>query len=158
MIFKSAMHINVRDILAKDVGYNRSYQIEGERPDLEAVKLTEDIEGEVTLTHLKGEIVAKGRVTTAIELDCHRCLRTFARPITRNFQQSFTLTPGDDTMPIENDQIDLAPLLQQEILVGLPIKILCSPDCAGVPEAAAEYNDDSDTGSLRYQARIRKGK
>src|SRR6266403_4902173 len=135
MSFKSAMHINVRDILVESVGYSRAYKITGEHPDLESVKLTRDVEGEITISKLEVSLLVRGHIKTEIELECHRCLRTFNRPSQVNFSQIYMEHPVDDEFPIEDGHIDLAPLIEQEILVNLPIKILHDPNCAGIENA-----------------------
>ncbi len=152
------MHINVRDILAEEVGYNRSFTITGERPALESVVLTADINGEVRISRLEDGLLIQGQIITEVELECHRCLRSFTRPVSVAFTQVFAPAPTDDEMPIDGDLLDLAPLIEQEILVNLPIKILCTPDCPGVEGAAEQYTKEDTPGPrVKDQARITKG-
>ena len=136
---KSAMHINVNDILRESVGHSRNYTISGERPELVDVKLTQDIAGEITISRLDDSLLVRGHLQTEIELECHRCLSTFTRPIGINLSQKYAMRPVDDQMPIVDNQIDLAPLAQQEIILSLPIKLLCRPDCPGIVEVAGKY-------------------
>ena len=126
------MQIDVRDILAESVGHTRTYKISGEHPSLENVRLTKDVEGEVTLGRADYGLLAKGRISTEIELECHRCLRTFTRPVFVAFEQRYALRPVDDKQPITARKIDLAPVTEQEILLSLPIKILDREDCPGI--------------------------
>lgn len=147
------MHINVRDILAKEVGHNRTYKLTGEKPQFENVRLLEPIEGEVTIGRLDDGVMVQGVITTTIELECHRCLRSYARPTRVSLAQLYTQRPDEDELPIEGDEIDLAPLVEQEILVNLPIKLLDRPDCPGVEG----YQADDTGSSLKNQARIKKG-
>lgn len=151
------MHVNVRDILAESVGYSRAYKITGERPALEQVKLTKDIEGEITISRLELGLLVQGRLATEIELVCDRCLRTFARPTAVKFQQLFSENPGDDEMPITDGEIDLAPLAEQEILLDLPIKILHDENCPGIESASGKYTKEDAGTRLKDQARITKG-
>lgn len=152
------MHINVRDFLVESVGYSRSYAIHGERPHLEYVILTSDVEGNVTVAHLEGvSLLAKGVISTEIQLECHRCLRTFTRPVRVSFQQVFADKPTDDEMPILDHEIDLAPVIEQEILVSLPIKILDRPDCPGIIVGQPVSQPAEQTNhSLKSRARIIK--
>ncbi len=147
------MHINVRDILAEEIGYNRTYKLSGEMPLLENVRLLEPIEGEITIGRLDDGVMLQGAITTSIELECHRCLRSYARPTRVSLAQLYTERPDEDELPIEANEIDLAPLVEQEILVNLPIKLLDRPDCPGVEGYVAD-----ETGpSLQNKARITKG-
>ena len=130
------MHINVRDFLAKDLGYHRTFAIEGEEPAMLSLSLTQPVNGELTVTKLEGERLAVfGLIATQLELECHRCLRSYTLDVQRRFEQLYATKPTDEELPIVRDVIDLAPLIEQEIILGLPIKQLCTPDCAGVPGA-----------------------
>lgn len=150
------MHINVRDFLSESVGFSRAYKIAGERPKLETVQLTKDIEGELTITRLEVALLVKGHFETETSQVCDRCLRTFSRPTKVKFEQFYAEAPGDDEMPIIDDEIDLAPVVEQEILLDLPIKLLHSPDCQG-ETAASKYTKVDVTSRLKDQARITKG-
>jgi uncharacterized metal-binding protein YceD (DUF177 family) len=150
------MHINVRDFLSESVGFSRAYKIAGERPKLETIQLTKDIKGELTIARLETALLVKGHIETETSQVCDRCLRTFSRPAKVKFEQLFSESPGDDEMPIIGYEIDLAPLVEQEILLGLPIKLLHSPTCEG-QQAASKYTKRDATSRLADQARITKG-
>jgi uncharacterized protein len=151
------MHINVRDILAESVGYSRSYKISGERPHLEATRLTKDIEGEIIISRLDSGLLVQGQLASELELVCDRCLRTFTRPTKVHFKQLYAEVPGDDELPIIDDTIDLAQLAEQEFTLDLPIKILHSEDCQGIESAAGKYTKVDKGIRLQDQARITKG-
>ena len=152
------MHINVRDILVESVGYSRTYKISSERPSLEAVILTRDIEGEISISRLDNSLLVRGHLTTEIQLECHRCLSTFSRPAEFSLKQEYAEEPEDEQMPFEGDIIDIAPLVEQEIILGLPIKILCHLDCPGIKEAQGRYTKEENIGvRLADKAHITKG-
>ena len=126
------MHIDVRDILFDTVGTARSYDISDERPVLENLELAEPLDGEVKLTRIDEGIMLTGEVKTAVQLECHRCLRTFSQPLQVAVHQLYTEHPGEDELPIRQFQIDLVPAIRQELLLALPIKQLCREDCPGL--------------------------
>jgi uncharacterized protein len=153
------MHINVSDILIESVGFSRNYSITGERPTLEEIVLTEDIHGEISVARIEDSLLVRGSASTEVQLECHRCLSTFNRPVKVRFKQEYAGKPVDDQMPIVDGIIDLAPLIEQEIILNLPIKILCRPDCPGITDAGADYiNHPDQPRRLSDQARITKGK
>ncbi|MFZ9157663.1 MAG: YceD family protein, partial [Ilumatobacteraceae bacterium] len=46
-----------------------------------------------------------------------------------------------DAFPIENDQIDLATMVRESVLLDLPDSPVCRPDCAGLcPACGADRN------------------
>ena len=150
------MHVNVREFLAEDIGYRRSFQITGERPELEGLKLANDINGEITISRLEDGLLVSGSAKTELELTCDRCLRSFTRPVQFRFERMYRDHPVDDDLPIIGDSIDLQPLIEQELLVVQPIKQLCRPDCPGITPSSS---DEPAAPSLRVgdRARITKG-
>jgi uncharacterized metal-binding protein YceD (DUF177 family) len=151
------MHINVRDLLAESVGYSRVYKISGERPHLETVRLTRDVEGEITISRLDSGLLVQGHLASELELVCDRCLSTFNRPTKVSFKQLYAEAPTDDDLPIIDDSIDLAPLAGQEFLLDLPIKLLHSADCQGIAASGEKYTKEDSGNRLQDQARITKG-
>jgi uncharacterized protein len=151
------MHIQVKDFLAESVGYNRSYQIKDEHLSLETVHLVEPISGELTITRLEDNLMVRGHLATVAQLECHRCLRTFDRPVRLAIAQVYSQHPGDDELPIIDATIDLAPMIEQEIILSLPIKILHAPDCAGLEDTPEQYANSDSSVRLQHQARITKG-
>lgn len=151
------MHINVRDILIESVGHSRIYKISGECPDLESVKLVRDIEGEISISRLDTSLLVRGHLNSAIQLECHRCLSTFIRPTQFNLVQEYAELPGDEQMLITDDVIDIAELVEQEIILGTPIKVLCRPDCLGIQDAAETYTKEDNNTRIANRARITKG-
>lgn len=127
------MHINVRDILRSDIGETVVFRIDGEQPDLADIVLTEPVSGQVTLAKTETGLSLAGQLSTAVELECHRCLRKFSHPLTVRLTAEFADKSTADRWPIAADLgIDLAPIAREELLLRLPIQQLCQPDCAGL--------------------------
>ena len=127
------MHIDVRDLLFEPVGTSRQYALTDETPTLEDVAIAQPVEGEVVLTRLEEGIMAIGSVQTAVELECHRCLRTFTQHLNVKLSQLYAEQPGEDQLPIKQHKIDLAPAVREELLLAIPIKAICGTDCPGPP-------------------------
>jgi DUF177 domain-containing protein len=151
------MHVKVQEFLAEDVGYRRSFAITGERPSFDGLKLTKDIDGELTISRLDDGLLVDGTVTTELELVCDRCLRSFTRPVRLGFEAVYRDHPEDDEWPIDHDSIDLAPLIEQELIVSQPIKQLDRPDCPGIATTATSEADSAPSMRVGDRARITKG-
>ncbi len=127
------MHINVTDILAQDEGYRKSFEIVDETIELEDLALAENLNGTLTVGRTEAGLAVDGNFRTAVMLECHRCLREFAFPEELKLRGDYSFKPDEDQWPIAKDNtIDLAGLVEQEIVVGIPIKQLCQPDCPGL--------------------------
>jgi uncharacterized protein len=93
-----------------------------------------------------------GRVDGDIVGRCSRCLEEYTFPLALNF--SFIYTPhrelgegreleADDTdlSYYEGDEIDLSPLLHEQIMLALPTRPLCREECAGLcPQCGVNRN------------------
>lgn len=88
-------------------------------------------DGEVESIH--DGVVLTGVVTVPWTGVCRRCLRTdVAGTATADVREIYEVRPSEgDTWPLENDQIDLGPLLHDTALLTLPLAPLCRDDCEG---------------------------
>lgn len=98
----------------------------------------------VDLRHYRAgtDLFFGGRIEAESSGTCARCLERFPAPIDRDFQ--WVLKPrskesgdvegvaGSALAFYEGDEVDLAPLVREEILVALPTRALCKEDCAGL--------------------------
>jgi uncharacterized protein len=86
-----------------------------------------------------------GRVRTALELPCSRCLEPFASPLDAAFDlryQPHTANTGEGEREIEDDDlstafyddatIDLGQLMREQFYLALPMKPLCRDECRGL--------------------------
>lgn len=127
------MHVKVSDIIAGEVGDSVSLIITEERPSLPDLILKQGINGVIGLTKTSFGLLTRGSIEAEIELECHRCLQTYPFSKTVKLVAEYGLRPEDEQWPIAQDEtIDLAPLVRQELLVNLPIKQICRSDCLGL--------------------------
>ena len=79
-------------------------------------------------------LVVDFAVPIKLKLSCARCLTKF------NFQQPFKFqrlyisdqTDQKNSEPIVNGEIDIKKPIKEEIILGLPLKPLCKPNCQGL--------------------------
>jgi uncharacterized protein len=100
------------------------------------------------------ELFFEGRLSASMVAACARCAEELSAPYVRKFR--FVLAPraagddGDDgqvrTEDLEfslydGDQIDLAPLVAEQLILALPSRALCREDCQGLcPHCGANLN------------------
>jgi DUF177 domain-containing protein len=86
-----------------------------------------------------------GRVQSALELACGRCLEPFVWPVDEPFELTYVPqreNTGDAEQEIrdedfsaafyKDDQIDLEQLMRERFEMSMPMKPLCRPDCQGL--------------------------
>ena len=96
------------------------------------------------------ELLVEGRLTTELECDCSRCLKTFRQSLELlDFTALIPLT-GEDAIPVGGDFANLTPRLREDSLLALPTAPLCKPDCRGLaakaPARDARVRDPSGAG------------
>lgn len=87
-------------------------------------------------------------------VQCSRCLTPFKLPLSVSFEEEFREGSAEEEVPredeenlavatyYEGDVIDLTDSLRDSILLELPMKPLCRPDCAGLcPTCGANLNE-----------------
>ena len=111
-----------------------------------SLEVTEPVKGFCELTLLaKDRIRVWGEVKTELTATCSRCLNSFSRPVEKYFDLVYAPDPqverGDeinlkyDDLEIgfyRNDRIDLSSVMLEPILIDLPMKVVCDPECKGL--------------------------
>jgi uncharacterized protein len=99
----------------------------------------------VTLQSFSGGLRAKGRVSAPWFGVCRRCSVTVVGIADVAVNERFVDSPepGDEeAYLIENDFIDLAPMVHDAILLELPLAPLCREDCQGLcPYCGIDRNE-----------------
>ena len=93
----------------------------------------------IVVKHVKQrEIMIVGQCSLVIEIPCDRCLEPVATEFELNFTKNVDLSDEeqvddlDEKNYIDGYNLDVEKLLYNEILIGWPMKILCSEDCKGI--------------------------
>jgi uncharacterized protein len=98
------------------------------------------------------ELFLEGELTAMTAASCARCAEEFETPSTRSFR--YILMPralvstgderGDDLefAVYDGDEVDLTPLVQEQVLLALPTRPLCREDCRGLcPRCGINLNE-----------------
>lgn len=153
--------INVAGLLKSQIGATRSNRLHLDQFKADGETIASDVEGDIRLTRLGDGVMATLKVKGVAPLECVACLREYEQPFVSEFDEEFVQTVdvrtgaglgmnltnddgGERSRIDENHEIDLREPLRQEILVALPMRPICGPDCPGpdVPEDYVGSNDD----------------
>jgi uncharacterized protein len=78
-------------------------------------------------------IVVRGTLATAWSSACSRCLEPVGGEISVHVDELFETAPLEgETYKLDDDVIDLEPMVRDALLLELPLAPLCDPDCAGL--------------------------
>lgn len=118
-----------------------------------------DIEVAVGATSSVDGIGVQGTVSTRWHDRCRRCLVDVDGIAIAEVDEVFQYDPAvDDAVAIVGDQIDLAPIVREYVLLELPEAPLCREDCAGIcPQCGADRNQspcacDTEVQDPRWSA------
>lgn len=108
------------------------------------------VTGVAELRQATMEIVVRGRLEVLMEADCDRCLEAARFPISLDFDLIYRPLP--DTMPEEvvlspeeteiafyrGLGIELEDVVREQVLLALPMRRLCHPECRGICPVCGE--------------------
>ncbi len=123
---------------------SEKFSLQEKLPD----ELLSDLEGcfvepcqvELTVERNGNFYFGKGIVTTKLQLHCSRCLKEIFYPV--NTELNFSLVESiyenefsqEETEIIffHDTQVDITPIVQETVLLNLPIRMLCQENCQGL--------------------------
>ena len=94
---------------------------------------------------------AVGRVVATATFECRRCLEHISAPIRADvdawFRAERDVTPGEDGVwpyGTRAADIDLAPMIREELLLAIPSYPVCEDTCAGLcPSCGARLGEEA---------------
>lgn len=148
------MQINVSQLLQEPVGSTRDYQV-NETADVIGDGQQYKVQGECSLLRLQKSILVRCELKTDAELSCSRCLGTFRHPLKIKFEEEYLPTvdvlsgtplpqPEESSTFTINEHhiLDLTEAVRQYAMLAVPMKPLCSKECAGLcPDCGKNLNE-----------------
>lgn len=91
------------------------------------------IEVDLRLESVHEGILATGDIFAAAVSECSRCLDPMKLDVEVDFQELFAYSgTSEDDLLVQDDSIDLDPVIRDAVVLSLPFTPVCSPDCAGL--------------------------
>ncbi len=127
--------VNVAD-LRRSLGSQREVEIDFVFESITVVSSRSTdapIAGSVVIESIERGVSVFGSVSFEWEADCRRCLEIVAGQATAEIEESFlSPAPTDaDAAELEDNTVDLVPVVQDAIGLAIPLAPLCRTDCAG---------------------------
>jgi len=113
-----------------------------------SLALSNPVKVNLHLINTGTSVLMKGTLEAEAEIECSRCLKKFNQPLKVKVDEEFSknlsgtlatkkgegeLHAGDFVYPIEKDNaINISEIIRQNLLLAIPIKNLCRPDCEGL--------------------------
>lgn len=135
--------INVTQLLKEPVGSSQNYDVRGRIGE----EVEGFVEGKAKLTRISQGVLVQCKLNAEVKLVCSRCLDLFLYPTSFTAEEEFlpiSDLSGDLELPSpeqaegftidDKNIVDLGELIRQYVLLNLPMKPLCHPDCPGMKE------------------------
>ncbi len=121
---------------------------------LESVKTASPVHADLNIRSIGSEVLVNGMLEGEVELLCSRCLNAYTMRVEQqinvvyepsaviNKEEHHKLNRDElDTGFYKNDTLDTDEVLVEQLLLNLPMKPLCSPECKGIcPKCGADLN------------------
>jgi uncharacterized protein len=136
--------INVTQLLKEPVGSSQSHDINGTIGE----EVEGFVEGKAKVIRINQGVLVQCKLNAEVKLICSRCLDAFLCPISFTADEEFLpISDVSDDLALSSPEqseeftiddrniLDLGELIRQYVLLNLPMKPLCRPDCSGMKEA-----------------------
>lgn len=107
-----------------------------------------DVSFKGSVSNIGGAYMVDGRISGAFKAPCDRCLKEFESrfdlPLTRVFAEAGYAPALEDTdiETLQGLEIDLGPHIREEVVLSMPIRLLCEEGCKGLcPGCGIDLND-----------------
>jgi uncharacterized protein len=110
------------------------------------------VTGTLTVESIQGGVSVSGHLQVSWEGECRRCLEEVRGVAEIDIHEIYQDHPPPDSDIYElwsEDQLDLAPMIRESVLLALPISPLCRAECQGPdPERFPAVTADAEAGDL----------
>ncbi len=134
--FESSKEGWLKELMARIEKQTKEVRFEKSKPMLVDLRLTK----------LEPDYYLRGKMNFALGQVCARCAETFSQPIQQGFELALShvssgrhveakLEEESEELDInffEGNEIDLAPVLEEQFYLSLPLKAVCDPNCKGI--------------------------
>jgi uncharacterized protein len=150
------MFLDVKELAVHKLRLHKSYApgaVDYHTSDFGQV---DPLEVRATAELVDGQIRISGELHTRLELVCARCLEPVIEEVSREFdlyyrpiqsmtqEEEFRLKLDDTEIAFfEGEGLFLADVLAEQVLLAIPMKVICRGDCRGLcPHCGANLNTD----------------
>lgn len=113
-------------------------------PDV--LKFLEPVNVKGTLMNAENVIILDAKAITELIMPCDRCLAPVKVKLDFRLNEKFTNAGNleQETEVFFDDLINIDEVLKREIILNIPMKVLCREDCKGIcPKCGKNLNDST---------------
>ena len=145
---KRLLRIQVGYLLSEGPGNSKTIPIMfSQRVQVDDDLYLDALTGNLVLTRTKEGILVQGMLSVAHTRECDRCLEAFTHRFGLDVAELFALRSDANQSVFfidSNGEINLAPLLREEVLIEASYRAVCKDGCRGL--SATSGNNLNETG------------
>ncbi len=148
--------LNLKEILENVESYENRFVLSPKEIKLppEVGNIEEPVKVHLRVTKEREGYKVKIKMKGAVDLECSRCLEVFRKIFYQEIEKHVEPYPKEDNLTLlpedldvsfmeEPDVVYLEDLVREEILLSIPMKPLCKPNCSGFYELSKSSAEDT---------------
>lgn len=117
-------------------------------------KIREKSPVDMTFSNIgNGKVLIVGNMKLVLDIPCDRCLQMVEVPLEIKFEQEVFSPDAQEQMEDQTEQdfmvgyeLDIEAFVNGEILINMPVKVLCRPDCKGICKQCGHNLNEGECG------------
>jgi len=135
------MKVNVAQVRRNESGtahFDLTEDFSSLESELDGVSFAAPVHVQLQVNNTGKSLLVEGKVLTELKAQCGRCLEDFIYPIDQIYEDEWVFTPEATEEQIETallfdkDEIELNERILEQIVLALPMRFICSPECKGL--------------------------
>lgn len=136
------MRLNISSLVGKKGAFLKvEREVSGEflRTAPEINRVLEPVFVKLLVTNTGEGFLVTGDLSAEVEILCSRCLRPFKTVLETSVTEEFTNQPEEEEnelwgeqLVVDGTELDITSLIEESLLVSIPMKSICREDCAGL--------------------------
>lgn len=121
------------------------------------------VQSQLTVSLAGDQVKVVGELKAELGLDCCRCLKPFGQSLKKIFRLEYWPDPGEKQEAeraalnyrdlvmgfYHNDQLDLSTIVCEQIVLEIPMKLICDKDCKGLCDQCGVDLNGNECGCER---------
>ncbi len=122
--------------------------------EIAGYKLDREVAATLRISKVAERLELRGRLDTGVILQCSRCLKEFSVDVEADFSVEYhpiSMLRTEEEHELRKDEIDIDfytedtfdidELLKEQVILNIPMKPLCNPNCKGIcPHCGRDLN------------------
>lgn len=147
------MKVNVAQVRRNESGtahFDLTEDFVAYESSLDGVAFAAPVHVELQVNNAGKSLLVEGRIRTMLKAQCGRCLDEFTYPVDQVYHDEWVYASQateeqlENALVFEKDEIELDERILEQIVLGLPMRYICSHDCKGLcPVCGVNQNQKS---------------